>query len=191
MPSTMMHLLAAHDLWPDGGDGWFLGNILPDAIDTDRAFKDHLHFRDLPEAQRPAALRRFAAEKLDLSKPFDLGVYFHFFLDLKWDAGPQKRHKETYTGECWFLDYRREITEAGYYIARTESWARPLWERLRRPEPRLYENTIGMPEKDILAFLEYHYGEATSGKPGPSAAFPPALVDAFCRDAAEEFARTK
>lgn len=104
----MIHLLCAADYAPEMDPVFCVGCIAPDCIDV-REFKDHTHFRDIPTAARPAALRDFA-RGLDLSDPFLLGTVFHLFADYTWDVGPQKMHRDSYTGEDWFHDYRREIT---------------------------------------------------------------------------------
>lgn len=59
MPSTMIHLLCAADYAPEMDPVFCVGCIAPDCIDV-REFKDHTHFRDIPTAARPAALRDFA-----------------------------------------------------------------------------------------------------------------------------------
>ena len=119
----MIHLLCAADYAPEMDPVFCVGCIAPDCIDV-REFKDHTHFRDIPTAARPAALRDFA-RGLDLSDPFLLGTVFHLFADYTWDVGPQKMHRDSYTGEDWFHDYRREITLAGREIYRTNPWAHP------------------------------------------------------------------
>ncbi|MBR7165739.1 MAG: hypothetical protein IKD18_05605, partial [Clostridia bacterium] len=80
MPATMMHLLAARRLWPRASDDFLWGSILPDCVDANRVLKDHLHFRDIEPEERPAALLAFG-KSLDLSRDFELGVLFHFYLD--------------------------------------------------------------------------------------------------------------
>ena len=189
MPATMMHLYAAKLLWQNATDEFFLGNIFPDAIDNDRPFKDKMHFRDLPEEKRLPALTRFAREKLRLERDADFGVLFHLYLDQMWDEGPQKRHREAYRGENWFRDYRREISEAGSYLARTEKWAFPLWARLLHPEKEMIRNDIGLKDADIYKFLEYNVHWHTTEKIGPSRAFPPKEVEKFTRASILRFCR--
>lgn len=187
MPSTMTHLLAAHRLWPQGSLGFFLGSIFPDAVDSDRAFKDHMHFRDLPEEDRPAALFAFARERLDPRRDQDLGVLFHLYLDQKWDAGPQARHKAAYEGESWFLDYRRELGRVDAYLFFHEPWVGPLWERLRDPDPALLENSLGLDVGDIFSFLEYHFHKDHSAFAGPCPNFTPRVLEEFCQSAIRSF----
>ncbi len=187
MPATMMHLYAAKKLLPGGSDAFFLGCILPDAIDTDRAWKDHLHFRDIPAEERVPAMIAFAKSTLTLTRDFDFGVLWHFYLDYLWDIGPQQRHRDTYTGTQWFLDYRAEIAKAGSALARENAWAKPLWQRLKDPDPALYQNSIGMPENEIRHFLDYNFHWHTEKKLGPSEIFDPALVEGFTNRAVSEF----
>ena len=84
MPATMMHLYAARLLWPSGSDAYFLGSILPDCVDAHREIKDRLHFRDVPPEERLQRLIRFG-QSLDLSRDFDFGALYHFYLDYLWD----------------------------------------------------------------------------------------------------------
>jgi len=122
MPATMMHLYAGYSLFPDAPDAFYLGCILPDCVDADRDLKDRLHFRDVPQEERLMKLVAFG-QTLAIAKPFDLGVLFHFYLDYLWDNGPQKAHRKRYTGENWFLDYRKELARAGSHTARRMPWA--------------------------------------------------------------------
>lgn len=187
MPSTMMHLAAGWNIWPEGSDAFFLGCILPDCVDADRALKDHLHFRDIPPSQRLSRIIDFA-KTLSLSRDFDLGILFHFYLDYLWDNGPQARHRESYTGDCWFRDYRKELSRAGSRVAQQCDFTLDLWARLRAPEKSLYENSLGLPESEIRSFLENNYLWHTTERLPASECFTDSLVNEFLRDAAKEFA---
>lgn len=187
MPATMMHLLAGNRFDPAASDAFYLGCILPDCVDADRELKDRLHFRTFSKEERLPALLSFVEKTLDLKKDFDRGVFFHFFLDYLWDFGPQQKHRDSYRGEKWFLDYRKEISDAGSYIARTEPWAKPLWERLHDPAPELWQSGLVLPETCIREFLDFNFHWHTEVKIGPSAFFPPEAVEEFTLDAVRRF----
>ena len=189
MPATMTHLAAAHLLWPGGSDAYFLGSVLPDCVDADRALKDRLHFRDLPAEKRLPALLAFAREKLDPARDFDLGVLFHFYLDLLWDRGPQRWHRQNYVGETWFKDYRKELRRMGLHLAHTEPWAQETWRRLADAPAALWQNDLGYGEKDVTSFLSFNVSFHTGADEGPSAVFTPALVKAFNEAACGAFCR--
>ena len=95
----MIHLLCAADYAPEMDPVFCVGCIAPDCIDV-REFKDHTHFRDIPTAARPAALRDFA-RGLDLSDPFLLGTIFlpitHGMSDLRKCTGIHIREKIGFT----------------------------------------------------------------------------------------------
>ncbi len=186
MPSTMMHLAAGWILWPEGSDAFFLGCILPDCVDADRARKDHLHFRDIPSKERLPRIVAFA-KTLDLSRDFDLGVLFHFYLDTLWDNGPQAQHRESYTGTSWFSDYRKELSRAGSRVAQRCPFTRELWTRLRDPEEGLYQNSLDLPKQEILSFLENNYLWHTQVCLPPSDIFTDTLVEGFLKAASEKF----
>lgn len=186
MPATMMHLLAAKLLWPEGSTPFFLGSILPDCLDCDREWKDRVHFRSIPQEERLAALITLAKE-LDLDRDFDFGALFHLYLDYLWDNGPQSAHRKSYTGSAWFVDYRKELSRAGNRVAQRMPWSRELWESLRDPDPSLYENSFHFPEEEIRIFLEKNYLWHTTERLPASEIFTDQLVDHFSQRAKRAF----
>ena len=187
MPATMMHLYAARLLWPSGSDAYFLGSILPDCVDAHREIKDRLHFRDVPTEERLQRLIRFG-QSLDLSRDFDFGALYHFYLDYLWDNGPQKAHRKAHGEENWFVDYRKELSRAGSRTAQRMPWANGLWHRLHKPEKSLYENTMDLPENEIRAFLEFNFHWHTEQALPQSEVFTDELVDSFTKRARVAFA---
>lgn len=183
MPATMMHLYAAKTLVPQGSDAYFLGSILPDCVDAHRELKDHLHFRDVPPQDRLQALIRFGTG-LDLTRDFDFGVLYHFYLDYLWDNGPQKAHRKMHGEENWFLDYRKELSRAGSRVAQRMPWSKALWARLHTPDPALYESSLCLPEDEIREFLEFNFHWHTKEAQPASEYFTDDLVDAFTLRAA-------
>ncbi|MBE6713106.1 MAG: hypothetical protein E7580_06260 [Ruminococcaceae bacterium] len=187
MPATMMHLYAAHVLNPKGSDSYFLGSILPDCVDAHRELKDHLHFRDVPPESRLQSLIRFG-KALDLTRDFDFGALYHFYLDYLWDNGPQKAHRKMHGEENWFPDYRKELHCAGSRTAQRMPWSKELWHRLHKPAPELYANTMDLPEDEIHAFLEFNFHWHTEETLPESEVFTDDLVDSFIRRSCTAFA---
>ncbi len=186
MPATMMHLSAAYQLMPKADDSFLLGSILPDCVDAHREKKDHLHFRDVPPEKRLESLVSFGSD-LDPERPFDLGVLLHFYLDYLWDNGPQKAHRKMHGEENWFLDYRKELRSAGSRTAQRAPWCKEVWLRLQRPKPSLYENSLDLPEEEILAFLDYNCRWHTEEALPESDFFTDEAVDAFLNRACRAF----
>ncbi len=189
MPATMTHLASAMRLWRGGSPAFFLGSILPDCVDGDRDLKDRLHFRDLPGEKRMSALLSFAEQKLSPENDFDLGVFFHYFLDLAWDRGPQRWHRQCYTGSRWFKDYRFELSRMGLHLAHTEPGAQALWAALAKEPLPDREADLEYPRKEMASFMDfnvkYHLGEDE----GASSFFTPEWVDAFLAGALGAFCR--
>jgi hypothetical protein len=181
----MTHLLCAKILLPDAPTAFFVGSISPDCID-ERAFKDHTHFRDLPESERLGALRKMARE-LDMSDPYQFGAVYHLFADYTWDLGPQADHRRQYKGDDWFHDYRFAINECGREIYMRYPWAKELWEDMAALDESEYAAIPEYPTDRIKSFILR--GKKRSEEPitKPSEFFTPALVDAYCAETAELF----
>ncbi len=186
MPATMMHLYAGKLDQPNGDLSYYLGCILPDCVDADRTVKDHLHFRDVPAEERLIHLIRFG-KQLDLSRSFNRGALLHFYLDYLWDNGPQKVHRMNYNGESWFRDYRKELAAAGNETYRRMPWANALWNKIRTATPNDYDNSLELPEQDILHFLDFNYHWHTENELSPARIFHAELVDRFTARSVKAF----
>lgn len=185
----MTHLSAAHRLWPAGSYAFFLGAILPDCVDGDRELKDRQHFRDLPGEKRLPALLAFAEEKLDPARDFDAGVFLHYYLDLLWDWGPQRWHRQLYRGAAWFKDYRFELSRMGLHLAHTEPWARELWQELEKEPCPDREADLAYPLSEMKHFMAFNARYHLGADEGESAFFTSAWVDAFLTGACGAFCR--
>lgn len=181
MPATMMHLAAGYDLVPNATDAFLLGCILPDCVDNDRTTKDHLHFRDVLPQIRLQSIITFAKDKLDLSRDFDFGALFHFYLDYLWDNGPQKAHRKSFEGEAWFPAYRKELSRAGSSLAGRLPWTKDVLCRLKYASPDFYQSPLGLPEKEIRDFLDFNCRWHTEERLASSEHFTDELVDSFLR----------
>lgn len=69
MPSTMIHLLIAHELRPDAEDLFWVGNFAPDYT-NDRLLKDAIHFRNSSDCWE--ALNQLKSI-IDSKNPFEAG----------------------------------------------------------------------------------------------------------------------
>ena len=120
MPAAMIHMLAARDYDPQGDARYLLGSIAPDYA-FDRAFKDAIHLRDVPD--RPAALSELRAG-LDTSDSYSLGWLLHLFTDMKWDESFLADYRAAHEGEeNWFRGYHKELHSAGYALYHRYEWA--------------------------------------------------------------------
>lgn len=185
MPSSMTHLLCAKLLLPDAPTCFFVGCISPDCIDV-REFKDRTHLRLLPEEERPSALRGMA-RTLDMNDPYQYGVVYHLFADYTWDTGPQRFHREQYTGDDWFRDYRFAINECGREIYQRYDWAEPLWAQMASLDESQYASLPEYPADEIKRFILHGQKRAAEKLSHPSEFFTPELVDRYCADTAERF----
>ena len=120
MPAAMIHLLTARDYDPDGDARYLLGNIAPDHA-FDRAYKDAIHLRDMPD--RPAALAALRT-RLDITDSYSLGWLLHLFTDMKWDDSFLAGYRAAHQGEeNWFRGYHKELHSAGYALYHRYDWA--------------------------------------------------------------------
>jgi hypothetical protein len=134
MPSTMIHLLAAHEVSPKAPDLFWVGNFAPDYT-NDRPFKDGIHFRNA--SNRMEALKQLR-KKIDNDNPFECGWLLHLFVDACWDEKMipafQQKCKENGTFEHWFTKYREETGLASYYLFHHTDWASELWAQILKAD---------------------------------------------------------
>ena len=120
MPAAMIHLLTARDYDPDGDARYLLGSIAPDHA-FDRAYKDAIHLRDVPDRLKALGELR---SRLDLRDSYSLGWLLHLYTDLKWDDSFFARYRAAHEQEeNWFRGYHRELHSAGYALYHRYSWA--------------------------------------------------------------------
>lgn len=120
MPAAMIHLLTARDYDPQGDARYLLGSIAPDHA-FDRAFKDTIHLRDVPDRQAALSALR---EKLDTADSYSLGWLLHLFTDMKWDTSFLADYRAAHEGEeNWFRGYHKELHSAGYALYHRYGWA--------------------------------------------------------------------
>jgi len=184
MPGSMIHLIGAKKVKPNGNALYFLGNIAPDAVD-DRRDKDITHFRDLND--RGPALISLAKETMG---DFAEGVLLHLYFDWRWDATILQKFIDNFGGD-WFLPYRNELSLAGSYAFHHYEWAKQLWNDMDLISIGDQGVTPRASAEDVKNFISRNNKWNNENILGPSAAFPPDLIDDFTTQIADEFLKWK
>ena len=183
MPSALIHVLTGKNYLADAGVPFFVGTLAPDCIHG-REEKDRLHLR--LSADRENDLMRLAGD-WGTGDPFRLGALLHLYTDYLWDEGPQTAHKNAYIGETWFTDYRKEISLASCHMFHRFDWAPALWEQMLACPRETISSLADYPPEKIMDYIEYNRNWLRDHDTGSSPAFPPEMIDVFCRDAARSF----
>jgi hypothetical protein len=187
MPSLMIHLQTARLVRPDGGGAFFVGTAAPDALDDFRQ-KDHTHLRSAPD--RAAALRTLA-QITDPSDTFAEGVLLHLFADWRWDETQLRRYWDSLgvlpPDGAWVPGYRREISLASTHIFHTAAWSSAVWTQMIALPRAAYGSLELISPEDVEYFLYSNFRHLSKADGVPSVFYPPALVDAFAQETAEEY----
>ncbi|MBQ4055155.1 MAG: hypothetical protein IJD17_05530 [Clostridia bacterium] len=186
MPSALIHLLTGRYFKPDGSIPYFIGTVAPDCV-GEREIKDHTHLRDRSDRHEAIVELR---DSFDLCDGYQLGALLHLYTDMLWDEGLQKEYKDAYPepDNAWFRPYRNEISLASAHIFHRSDWGEPLWrEMLECPNER-FDSLADFPAEAIRGYLTRNYKWHYENDVGPSPAFPPEVVEDFCRDCAAGFA---
>lgn len=184
MPCAMMHLECAMLYDKNADISFFVGNESPDCMDI-REIKDKSHFRIYTHDREEKFLE--FVRTLDTRDPYLLGVVLHLYADMLWDAGPMKRHKESYTGDNWFMDYRRQIRLIGTHLYKNREWAADLWAEMCNVPESKYDTLELFPAEKIKSYLIYNRDRSRVDETTPSPDFPPEMVDEFCVRTVESF----
>ncbi len=186
MPSSMTHLLCAYHLMPKMPSLFCIGCVAPDCIDI-REIKDKEHLRLLPSEERLSILKA-RIKKANKGDLFYLGTVYHLYADYMWDIGPQRQHKDAYTGQSWFIDYRREIRLAGLEIYQQYSWCHGLFDRLLSVPSKEYSSIADYPPDKIREFIENSMKKTIDGaKEAQKSFFTPKTVSDFAKATADGF----
>ena len=185
MPSAMIHLLTAKKFSKDADVLFFIGNVAPDCI-KGREAKDITHFRDLALKDRDYALEKLKKDT-DRKDPFQLGILLHLFLDRKWDESAIKDYKRNFTGNDFFLPYRREIHNISSYLYHHEDWAKQLWRDMIEVPREKYGTSNIFSADGIRDYLEYNYIWHNENNLPFSEYFSRDYVDKFTDEGAREF----
>ena len=179
MPVTMVHLLVADKVKPNGEAAFYVGNCAPDAI-PDYHEKDKRHFRD---QDRQVVLADLAKETIGA---FAEGMLLHLFVDWKWDSTLLSKYISE-AGENWFPSYSVEKDHlAGYYYHNVER-LRQIVNDMRVLDMDSYGTTPGATSEDVKRFIERQQKWHSENVFEPSLAFPPNVVDHFVAETAKEY----
>ena len=185
MPAAMIHLLTARDYDPDGDGRYLLGSIAPDHA-FDRAYKDAIHLRDVPD--RPAALAELR-EKLDLTDGYSLGWLLHLFTDLKWDTTFLADYRAVHEGEeNWFRGYHKELHSAGYALYHRYDWAEKACSDVLAVDLGTLPPSLPGDPAQLEEFRTILMEKTRESDPAiRSDVFPAETVEQFAMDTAESF----
>jgi len=157
MPSTMIHLLVAHEIKPKSPDLFWVGNFAPD-FTNDRQIKDEIHLRNA--VNRFEALRQFR-KTINDNDPFESGWLLHLFVDACWDeikiSAFQQKHKNNPDDEQWFLKYRQEIVLASYYLFHHMDWAPQIWNQILKADLSSIQSQLPITRNQIEWLREMVY----------------------------------
>ncbi len=150
MPGTMIHLMLAKLIEPNGSDLFYLGNIAPDAV-PDWKVKEKTHFRDLTSREEP--LINLAKNAND---DFSKGMLLHLFFDYKWDTQVLRPFANK-IGEEWFKPYRKELSDAGSYFYHKLDWASDIWQKIDNVKISDYGIVPSASDDDLKHFVHKSY----------------------------------
>jgi len=186
MPGSMIHLLMAHKVRPEGSILFYIGNIAPNAV-ADWENKEITHFRNLHD--RSEALANLARQTSP-SDDFAEGVLLHLYFDWRWDTLVREDFIKKVPGE-WFPKYRREVEYSSNYAFHHTSWAKSIWEQMDLIDPSKYGKISGVTADELKDFIRLSYKWHNENNTGPSEVFPPELIDEFISTIADEYTQWK
>ncbi len=187
MPAAMIHLLTARNYDPAGDARYLLGSIAPDHA-FERAYKDAIHLRDVPD--RPAALAALRA-RLDLKDSYALGWLLHLYTDLKWDGSFLADYRAAHEKEeNWFRGYHRELHAAGYALYHRYDWAEQACAEILAVDLSSLPADLPGDPAQIETFRTILMEKTRESEPDiHSDVFPTAAVEVFAAQTAEGFRR--
>ena len=185
MPAAMIHLLTARDYDPRGDARYLLGSIAPDHA-FDRAYKDAIHLRDVPDRLKALGELR---SRLDLSDSYSLGWLLHLFTDLKWDTSFLADYRAAHEGEeNWFRGYHKELHSAGYALYHRYDWAEKACADILAVDLSTLPTSLPGDPAQIEEFRTILMEQTRKSDPAiHSDVFPAEIVEHFAMDTAAGF----
>jgi len=180
MPSSMLHLSVAQKFNPDAGIDFYVGNVAPDA-NREREKKDKVHLYDVPD--REDALRKFA---LKANNDYLQGMLLHLFVDGKW----WEKHLSGFAekeGESWYAKYDKENRKMVSYAFHNTEWAYDLYMQMESWDYSGFIETEFITKEDIKLSIQSMHKWVMENKLESSSSFPPALIEKFAVDTADDF----
>ena len=182
MPSSMLHLIVAKKVNLNADIDFYIGNLAPDA-NRERAKRDKVHFENAPDME--TALKEFA---LKADNDYLKGFLLHLYVDWKWKT----KHLTDFinkTGEGWHPKYTDEISQISAYAFHNTEWAYELWEQMDLCDTFDYVEMPFIAKENINEFICRNKKWHIENKLEPSTEFPPALVEKFANDTADDFTK--
>jgi hypothetical protein len=182
MPSSMIHLLTAHKVDPNGCLLFLMGNVAPDAV-VNWQEKEVKHFRN--SLNRSQALINLAGntEKCD---DFAEGMLLHLYLDWRWDTLVRDDFIKK-IGHDWFSKYREELGLAGSYAFHHTDWGKSVWAQMDSYDAAMYGKVDGATAEELKNFISRNNKWHNDNNIGPSTAFTPEFIDEFTSKVADEY----
>ena len=180
MPGSMIHLIVANRVNPEGSALFYLGNIAPDAI-VNWHDKDPAHLRDLENRQ--PALNALAKKTVG---DFAEGILLHLYCDWKWDLTIRQKYIDD-TGDDWFVTYRNQLGLAGSYAFHHIEWAKQIWLEMDALDTGSYGTTPFATVEDVKTFVSRNNKWHNDNITDPSPAFTPDVIDGFAAQIAREY----
>jgi len=131
MASTMIHLLLARKIKPNGCGLYFMGSFAPDIFDSKRsdirAAKNENHFRNVPNMEE--ALKKFYLQ-IDKSNPFHEGYFVHLICDMWWYDTIDKFAEDSGNKQVWYDNLKNEYRATGIWIRRNMPWVDDVFHKM-------------------------------------------------------------
>jgi len=178
-----MHLAVARCMDATRLPLYFVGAMAPDAMNYPE--KEYAHMRYEPD--RGAALAELA-RATNPADDFAEGALVHLYTDWLWDETQLKRYREhDQRDPLWFKRYQHETKLASSWLYWNEAWAAPLWEAMLAVPLEHYGKFAGIASEEIHALMQNGCGWLKENRVGPSAFYPPELVEEFVKETAENY----
>lgn len=196
MPSTMIHLLLAHKINPNGCGLYFLGSFAPDAFDDKREDKNDAkntnHFRNATDME--VAITEFYTQ-IDKSNPFHIGYFVHLICDMWWQDmidSFRKWHSTTPNTEPnWYKAMMHEYRLSGVYIRQTKPWVNEVFTKMLTQTDSFQSPLPDPSNNEIYARLNktVNAWKADKQKPlsTPSAFFTDEYLDMYANEVAQKY----
>ena len=182
MPGSTIHLMMAKKIEPEPSALFFIGNIVPDAVEA-RGDKDITHFRSVPDREKAMEHLRGSTDPKD---DFAEGVLLHFYLDWQWDADMILPYKSS-GGADWFPKYRAELRLAGSYGYRQTPWLWPVWDAMTAVGASEYGFLERATNEEAYAFVQRNRQWFLDNDIGPSEVYTPEIIENYLNETAEKY----
>jgi len=176
-----MHLAVARAVDAARSPLYFVGALAPDAMNYPH--KEHLHLRMCENRAEELAKLAAAIKPTD---DFAEGVLVHLFTDWLWDTTHQVRYRQHDQSDDWWRHYQAHTGEASSHIYYTQPWAQPLWQAMLALPQESFGTLPGIAPQDITNLMQGEMRRVQRVR-GPSAFFPPKMVDEFIAQAAQDY----